>query len=337
MRKLLRVSLNYFTAMKKKLLVILGPTSTGKTDLALFLAKRVNGELISADSRQVYKYLDIGTGKMPSNESGVMNQELRARGYWILGGVKIWMYDVLNPGQRFNLYQYIFKAEETIRKISESGKLPILVGGTGLYIRSLIEGVSDLGIGEVSSLRLELEGSDISQLRKKIDVLNPEILKNLNNSEINNKRRLIRILEKLLSAPSGKSHPGLGADYDVLKIGLKADKGILDNKIKKRVTARIKQGMINESKHLLDKKILTFHRMEELGLEYRYIARFLKGEIRTEEELINILSLKIAQYAKRQMTWFKKEKMVEWFDIENDDLFDKVETRVLNWYNINNE
>lgn len=316
------------------MLVILGPTSTGKTDIALLLARKLNGEIVSADSRQLYKYLDLGSGKMPGNESGITNQVSRESSYWIINGVKIWMYDVVNPEDKFNLYEYILKASAIISKILDSGKLPILTGGTGLYIRSLIEGVSDLGAAENKELREELENLEIEEIKKRINALNPEILKTLNNSEINNKRRLIRKLEKLTTEKNAKKQfKGIGNDLDILKIGLTANREVLSEKIKKRVKKRLEEGMIEESEELLKKGILSYERMEELGLEYRYIAKYLRGEIQSIEDLEDILSLKIKQFAKRQETWFKKETNAVWIDITDPNYLSKLEKLSLNWYN----
>lgn len=317
--------------MLKKLLVILGPTSTGKTDIGIGLAKKLNGEIISADSRQVYKYLDIGTGKLPSQNEKIKIK--KQKDYWEMDGVKVWMYDVVLPKKRFNLYEYILKAEEKIQEISNSGKLPIIVGGTGLYIRSLIEGVSDLGIDENTGLRKELGNLDIEDIKQKINNLDSAFLFKLNNSERNNKRRLIRHYEKLVNPKTDKSFKGLQESFDILKIGLNADRKILTERIKQRVINRVNQGMIEESKDLLKEKILNYERMDELGLEYRYLAKYLKGEIKTQEEFIETLSLKIKQFAKRQETWFKKEKNVVWFDIIENAALQKLDNQVLDWYN----
>lgn len=319
--------------MSNKLLVILGPTSTGKTDLALSIAKKLNGEIVSADSRQVYKYLNIGTGKLPSNEVDVKKKD----GFWIMDGIKVWLYDLLDPQLQFNLYEYILEAKDAIKKISETGKFPILVGGTGLYVRSLLEGVSDFGTEKNPDLRKELKGLDLQEITNRILLLNPKILENLNNSEAKNARRLIRIFEKL-SNPSEtkKTFFGIRTHFDVLKIGLKAGRKILREKIRQRILSRIDQGMLEESKNLITHGILTYERMEELGLEYKYIAKFLKGEIKSEKELVEILSLKIGQFAKRQVTWFKKEKEVTWFDISGKDFMGKVEKKLRDWYNIGN-
>lgn len=313
---------------QSKLLVILGPTSTGKTDLGIGLAQKFNGEIISADSRQVYKYLDIGTGKLP----GSFKTLKKSKGFWEIDGIKIWMYDKEEPKNRFNLYEYVTQANKIIKDIATRGKLPVLVGGTGLYIRSLIEGISDFGTGEVEDLRLKLESLGIDEIRKKIKLIDPEILGKLNNSELNNKRRLVRLVEKLTYPGIGKSYPGLENDSDVLKIGLTADKDLLGNRIKERVRKRIDQGMVEEAKDLLARKILSYERMEELGLEYRYLSKLLKGEIKNIEEFTDILSTKIRQFAKRQMTWFKKEKNTDWFDTGKEGFGEKVEYKVANWY-----
>lgn len=314
--------------MKNKLLVILGTTSTGKTDLGLDLAKKLNGELVSADSRQVYKYLDIGTGKLPANYESLEKND----NYWEIDGIKIWMYDAAEPQNRFNLYEYIKKAEAIVEDITRRGKLPILVGGTGLYIRSLLEGITNYGVAEDSDLREELEDLDTTEIKKRID---PEIVKNLNNSDINNKRRLIRLVELASQTKSEEIFEGLENKYDILKIGLEINREELKEKISKRLISRINQGMIEESKDLLEKGILNYGRMEELGLEYRYLAKFIKGEIRQIEDFLNQLTIKISQYAKRQETWFKKEKNVEWYDIAESNYKAQVEKRIADWYNSN--
>lgn len=311
------------------MLVILGPTSTGKTDAGIFFAKKFGGEIISVDSRQVYKFLDIGTGKLPGSFTSLKKGE----GFWEIDGIKIWMYDVVEPGERFNLNEYLKKALKIAEKISSGGKLPILVGGTGLYIRSMVEGLIGFGPGENLKLREESELMAVDQIRQMIEKKNPEVLASLNNSELNNKRRLIRLLEKISGNGNNKSFEGLSMKYDVLKVGLTAPKNILDKRISERVKKRIAGGMLEEAEELIAGKVLDFKRMEELGLEYRYQARHLKGEIKTPEELEEILSIKIRQFAKRQMTWFRKEKNVEWFDMSKPEFLAKLESRVYNWYN----
>jgi tRNA dimethylallyltransferase len=315
--------------MKKKMLVILGPTSTGKTDTGIFFAQKLGGEIISADSRQVYKFLDTGTGKLPGSFTSLKKGE----GFWEIDGVKIWMYDVVFPSERFNLFEYLKKASEVAADLSSRNQLPIVVGGTGLYIRSLIEGLEGFGPQEDIKLREEAELLTVDEIRQEIEDKNPEALSGLNNSELNNKRRLIRLLEKISGNGKRGSFKGLSEQFDVLKIGLTAPKNILDKRIAERVKKRLAGGMLEEARGLISTKVLDSRRMEELGLEYRYQARYLKGEIKTLEELEEILSIKIRRFAKRQMTWFRKEKNVEWFDISKPEFLAELESRVYNWYN----
>lgn len=315
--------------MKKKMLVILGPTSTGKTDTGIFFAQKLGGEIISADSRQVYKFLDIGTGKLPGSFTSLKKGE----GFWEIDGVKIWMYDLVSPNERFNLFEYLKKASEVAADLSSRNQLPVVAGGTGLYIRSLIEGLEEFGPQENIKLREEAELLTVDEIRQKIESKRPEALSGLNNSELNNKRRLIRLLEKISGNGKEGSFKGLSEQFDVLKIGLTAPKNILDQRIAERVKKRLAGGMLEEARELISAKVLDFKRMEALGLEYRCQARYLKGEIKTPEELEEILSIKIRQFAKRQMTWFKKEKNVEWFDISKPEFLAELESRVYNWYN----
>ena len=158
--------------------------------------------------------MDIGTGKLPGGEVIVNKKD----DYWLMDNIKVWMYDVVAPDERFNLYEYVVKAEKIIDEISSSEKLPILVGGTGLYIRSLLEGVLEFGADENEDLRLELEDLETEEIKEKINHQNPEVLKNLNNSELNNKRRLIRLYEKLITSKNQNSFTGIEKDFDILSV-----------------------------------------------------------------------------------------------------------------------
>ncbi len=162
----------------KKALIILGPTATGKTDIALDLARKFNGELVSCDSRQVYKDLDIGTGKLPGKSKKVEKGD----GYWVIDGVIIWLYDIVDPNDQYSVFNYVREASRVINDISEGGKLPIIVGGTGLYLRGLIDGLSDVGIPVDYQLRGELEEQTIGELQNRVELLSPTIYSNLNNS-----------------------------------------------------------------------------------------------------------------------------------------------------------
>lgn len=320
-----------------KLLVILGSTSTGKTNLALSLAKKFNGELISADSRQVYIGLDIGTGKLPdgswNKDDGRWKKE---EGFWQIDGVKIWMYDILDPKKQYTVFNFIKDSEKIINRIRAEEKLPIIVGGTGLYIRGLLEGFPNLGIQVDLKLRNQLERLSLEELQKKLQQLSFKKWNLMNRSDRNNSRRLIRAIEiaktKKLSVPSRKVP--FASRGDVLKIGLIAPRKILYQRINERVIFRIDQGMIKEAE-TLHKKGLSLKRMRQLGLEYGVLANYLEKKI-TKEELNKILQGKIHSYARRQITWFKKEKNINWFDITEKKLLSKVENLISKWYDQTN-
>lgn len=171
----------------KKLLVILGPTATGKTDLALNLAKKFNGELMSCDSRQVYKGLDIGTGKLPGKEVSSRGRwasgPKRGEGFWEMGGIKVWMYDVAGPKTHYTVYDYNKRARKVIEDIIKRDKLPIIVGGTGLYLRALLEGLPNLKIPTDNKLRGKLEKLSLDELQKRLKSLSPAAFQKLTDSD----------------------------------------------------------------------------------------------------------------------------------------------------------
>lgn len=314
----------------KKLLVILGPTATGKTDLGISLAKKFKGELVACDSRQVYRGLDIGTGKLPGEAKSVEKGD----GYWAVDGVIIWLYDVVNPKNQYSLFNYVDDATRVIDDITENHKLPIIVGGTGLYLRGVVDGLTDIGIPIDYGLREELGELSIKELQEKLNTLSPTTFKTLNNSEKNNKRRLIRKIEQVsMYGYTNKSQKSKvkSQNYDVLKIGLTAPRSYLNQLIDQRVISRIKLGMIDEAINLESGGVST-ERMKQLGLEYGVLANYMENKI-TRDQLVKLLQIKIHQYAKRQITWFKKEKDVEWFDITEKDWIKRVEKTVSNWYN----
>lgn len=320
-----------------KALIIIGSTSTGKTDFALDLAKKFNGELISCDSRQVYIGLDIGTGKLPGKKVKVK----KGQGFWKMDGVKVWMYDVVDPKKQYTVYDYVKDAKKVINDIIARDKLPIIVGGTGLYLKALLEGLPSLVIPADSRLRKELEKLSLQELQIKLQKLSAQKWENMNNSDRQNPRRLIRALEIASSANINATAVGLMStkspnmslvdQADVLKIGLTAPRQILYQRIDQRVIDRINQGMIDEAKSLHNKG-LSFKRMKQLGLEYGVLADFLQGKIKEKDELVKIMQGKIHGYARRQVTWFKKERDIYWFDITNKLYSGQVESRVNSWY-----
>lgn len=315
----------------EKLLVILGPTASGKTDLGLSLAKKFNGEIISADSRQVYQGLDLGTGKLPGGEVLVE----KYKGYWFIDGIKVWLLDVTDPKIQYNVSDYLKTANKIIRDISQRDKLPIIVGGSGLYIKGLLEGFSNLNIPVDLKLRKKLGDLSLAKLQQKLEKLSPLKWQSLNQSDRQNPRRLLRAIEMISMSPYRKKNQiDKFPNWDILKIGLKSPREILNKRIDQRLEKRIKQGLIEEGKRLLEEGV-SLERMKQLGLEYGSLADLLANKI-DQAKFQQSLAVKIHQYAKRQMTWFKKEKNVSWFDISQDGWLNRVFRNVSLWYHANN-
>ena len=296
--------------MTPKLLVILGPTSSGKSNLAVEAAKRFNGEIVSADSRQVYKKLDIGTGKITKRE---------------MHGVPHYLLDVVGAKERFSVAEYQQMATKAIEYIEKRGKLPILCGGTGFYIDSITKGIIIPEVKENKSLREELSKETANELFEILSKLDP---KRATKIDPKNSVRLIRAIEiakELGSVPKLKKQK---SKYDILQLGLSIDREPLLKRVTERFEKRLKIGMIKEAENL-HKKGLTWKRMNELGLEYRSLAKFLKGEI-TKDELKKEIVDGSMDYAKRQMTWFKRDKNIKWFPFEQKEKILKEVEKFLN-------
>src|SRR3989344_6972098 len=278
---------------KPKIIVILGQTASGKSELAVKIARKFNGEIISADSRQVYKGLDIGSGKITKKE---------------MRGIKHHLLDVASPKRIFTVSQYQKLAKKAIQQILKKWKIPIICGGTGLYIDSIIY---DWQLPEVSpqpKLRKRLEKRTAEELFKKLQKLDFRRAKNIDK---NNRRRLIRALEIVLITGKPVSSFQKISSYDVLLIGIKKSPEELRRLIKKRLLKRLRQGMIKEAKILHEKQKISWQRLDDLGLEYRYVSRYLRGMI-SKSEMIEMIEKESWQYAKRQITWFKRDKNIYW-------------------------
>ncbi len=322
-----------------KTLVILGPTATGKTALALFLARKFNGEIVSCDSRQVYVGLDIGTGKLPSGRWKMEDGRWeKGKGWWNIDGIKIWMYDVVSPNIQYTVANYVKDANKVIKGIRERGKLPIIVGGTGLYLKALLYGLSNLSVPVDKNLRKKLEKLSLSELQQRLQVLSTKRWEMMNRSDKQNPRRLVRAIELAISnheadsasaSPDQDIHAIIG--LQMLKIGLTAPREVLYRRADKRVVKRLDQGMIEEAKRLR-KNGLTLKRMKQLGLEYGFLADYLDKKIDNMDELIRRLQWQIHGYIRRQLTWFKKEQDIIWFNIDDKEFLSKVEKEVAKWY-----
>lgn len=278
----------------EKLIVILGPTASGKSDLAVKLARRFSGEIISADSRQVYKGLDIGSGKITKKE---------------MQGIPHHLLNVANPKQRFTVAQFQKLAFTKIKKIQNRGKLPFLVGGTGFYIQSVVDGIVIPEVKPNWELRKKLEKKSTEQLFLMLENLDSKRAKNIDSK---NPRRLVRAIEIVKS--TGKPVPTTHLQTPVYK-GVVLQIGInkTPQELKKLIHARLKKrikGIVAEVKKL-HQNGLSWKRLEELGLEYRFVAQYLQQKI-TYQEMIDNIQIESEHYAKRQMTWFKRDTRIHW-------------------------
>ncbi len=282
--------------MKQKVLVIVGPTASGKSTLGVALARKFGGEVISADSRQVYRGLDIGTGKITKKE---------------MHGVPHYLIDVASPKKKFSAGDYARLARRSADMIYHSGKLPIVVGGTGFYIDALLGRIDMPDIAVNPKLRARLQHKSAAQLYALLKKRDPERAKRMDTpSERNNKVRLIRALEIAEVKPVKKRNDI--SIHDALWIGINPPFETLEKKIEKRLKNRIKNGMVAEAKRL-HATGLSYRRMEELGLEYRSLARFLQGKV-SREEFEAELYRDIRRYAKKQLMYWKRNKDIQWFD-----------------------
>lgn len=313
--------------MPKPLIVILGPTSSGKTKLAVALARKFNGEIVSADSRQVYRGMDIGTGK-DLKEYGVPFDSPAKAGslreyclslpapYRTCSGagskafVPYHLIDVANPKTQFSVGQYQKLAYRAIDDILRRGKVPFLVGGTGLYIRAIVDGLVFPQAKANPKLRQKLSRLNLHSL---LTLLKRLDLKTYKEIDRKNRRRVERALEicLLTSHPLSQQRQKNPPPYDILQIGIAVPKEKLFKKIDTRLRQRLeKEGLIKEVKQL-HKQGLSWKKLDQFGLEYRFVSRYLRGQL-TYSEMFEQLSHAIKDFAKRQMTWFKRDKKIHW-------------------------
>lgn len=310
--------------MKHKVIVIVGPTASGKTALSIELAKKINGEIVSCDSMQIYKDMNIGAAKPTTQE---------------MQGIKHYLIDTVKPDERFSVAEYKKQAETAIEEIISKGKMPIVIGGTGLYADSLILGI------EYPDLEYDEEFRESLEEKAKTD----EGLKELYNrakeideiaiSKIseNDRKRIIRILE--IYHQTGKTKTELEVEsrknevkYDYKVFAINMDRDILYDRINKRVDLMIENGLIDEVKQLLEKYKDFPTAMQGLG--YKEVVQYLNNEL-TKDEMIDKIKQETRRYAKRQLTWFRKNKDTIWLDglkdVENniDIILEEI-----NWANL---
>lgn len=303
----------------QKLLVIVGPTAVGKTALALHLSKVLDGELLSADSRQVYKGMDIVTGKdLPKD------------------GTKIWLTDLANPRDEFSVSQWRKDAMGVLGELRERGKLPIVVGGTGFYIKALLDGIETINIPRNEKLRATLINKTAEGLYEILASLDAVRVANMNQSDRRNPRRLVRAIEVAKWKLGVRELRDVGVirnrENNVLQIGLGAPLEVLKQRIEKRVGKMMKEGAFEEIKRLVEAGV-PWDAQSMTGIGYQKFRDYFTGKITLSKVKEKWVQADL-QYAKRQMTWFKKDKCIKWFDITKPGWQKKVEKMASNWYNI---
>lgn len=310
----------YMEKEHNKLIVILGPTASGKSNLAVRLAKKFNGEIISADSRQVYKGLDIGSGKITKKE---------------MKGIPHYLLDVASPKKKFTVAQFQKLAVKKIKQIQRKNKIPFLVGGTGFYIQSVVDSILIPEIKPNWQLRKKLEKKSPEELFLMLIKLDPRRAETIDSK---NPRRLIRAIEIVTATgnPVPKTYQQTQVCwYNVLQIGIIKSPEELKKAIHKRLLKRLKQGMVAEVKNLHNPPTgggLSWKRLEEFGLEYRFVARLLRYDEQTKHcgqaqylqnkityrEMIHKIQKESEHFAKRQMTWFNKDKRIRWIENQKE-------------------
>lgn len=328
----------------KKLLVICGPTAIGKTSLALQLGNNLGGEIVSADSRQVYKELDIGTGKDLPKNSKLQGSNLKLEignwdlGFYLIQGIKVWGYDLVEPTEEFSVAQYLKFAREIIKDIWHRGKLPIVVGGTGLYIRAVVDGIETASIPKNKKLRSRFEGKSAKELFEILAGVDPIRAASMNRSDKKNPRRLVRAIEIASAKEDYLPDDGEVADFtrgvgadDVLFIGLAASSKKINERIKKRVNKRVGQGIEKEVEELT-KKGVSWDSQAMSSLGYRQWKGYVEGKKKKDEVILEWIREE-KKYAKRQLSWFKKDKRINWFDVDKEGWRNKLEDLVKKWHN----
>ena len=287
---------------KPKVIIICGPTASGKTGLSIELAKKIGGEIVSCDSMQIYKDMTIGTAKPTIQE---------------MQGVPHYLIDFVAPNERYSVADFKKEALKAISTILEHGKIPIVVGGTGLYVNSLTQNIEYPEIGVDVNYRNELEKKiEKEGLEKLWEEANKIDEKSMTIISKNDKKRIMRVLE--IYHQTGKTKTKIEEEsklippqYEYIVFGITMDREKLYSRINQRVDMMIEQGLIEEVEHLL-KKYKEFPTAMQ-GLGYKEVVSYLKGDL-TKEEMIEKLKMETRRYAKRQLTWFRKDKNIIWLD-----------------------
>ena len=278
-----------------KIVAVVGTNASGKSALGIELAKKYGAEIISADSRQVFRGLDLGSGKVtPEETQGVVHH----------------MIDVREPNEFYSMADFQRLSYQYIDEILGRGRLPMIVGGTGLYVDSVLDGYLLSNKEPDLAYRAELEKLTTPQLYEMLMQLKPDA-----EVEKNNRNRVMRIIERIHDGDDAV--PGKQARYESLRLGVSWPRDVLAKRIDERLERRLEQGMIEEVQRLMDEGATTEFLLG-LGLEYRFITQYLIGEIPDRQEMLEKLAIAIKQFAKRQMTWFRRNKDIVWLDMSGD-------------------
>lgn len=276
---------------KPKLIVIVGPTASGKSELAVRLAKKFKGEIVSADSRQIYRGLNIATGKITKKE---------------MAGIPHHLLDIADPKKQLTVFDFKKLAARAIKNITRRRKTPLVVGGTGFWIDTLVYNMKLPSIPPNPNLRKKLEKKSGGELLAILNKLDPERAKNI---EQKNPRRLVRAIEiaQILGrVPKIRRY----SPYQILWLGVSRPKETLQKRIHERLLKRMRAGMVKEAQGL-KKQGLSWKRFYSLGLEYRFLADYLRGRL-NKKEMLEKIERSDQQYARRQMVWFKRNKETHW-------------------------
>ena len=294
---------------KPKVIVIVGPTASGKTATSIEVAKKLNGEIVSADSMQIYKEMNIGTAKPTIDE---------------MGGINHYMLDIVNPNEEYNVSKYKVDAENAIEEILAKGKVPIIVGGTGLYVNSLVDSIEFSDVKEDLEYRKECleiaEKQGAQFLHDELRKIDEEAAEKI---DANNVRRVIRALE--IYKVTGKTKTQLDKvsrkepKYEYRMYGIEWDREILYERIEKRVDIMVEEGLIEEVKNLLQKYVLSKTSIQGLG--YKEVIEYLENKV-TYDEMIEKLKMETRRYAKRQLTWFRRDRRICWCKL--DEIVEKI-------------
>lgn len=287
--------------MPKKVIVIVGTTASGKTNAAVDLAYKFAGEVVSADSRQVYKHMDVGSGK-DLNEYSL---EVKGQGSKVKCiNIPYHLIDVVEPTEEYDLARFLDDSKKAIDDILARDKVPIVAGGTHLWVQALVDGYNLARVKPDPIMRKRLEAMNKEEVQVELKKINQSFFERLNNSEQNNKRRLIRYIEVLKSR--GEPNVKKGSEFDFLVIALTHDQDVLHKRIYKRLLQRLEQeDMLGEVERLHYDHDVPWPRLIKFGLEYKYCALHLRGDLEYEE-MVDELHKATKKFAKRQLTWLKR-------------------------------